>query len=77
MTCAANCKFGENDAALATGFGPWTEHVSLREEVDGINVLGAEDSGASSSKYAEPEAAGTSPVLRTGIRVRKESFHYL
>jgi hypothetical protein len=50
LTFAVNCRFGENDVVLATGFGPWTEHVSLREEVDGINVLRARDSGASISK---------------------------
>ena len=39
--------------------------MSLREEVGGTNVRSAAVVGASNSRYAEPEAAVTSPVLRT------------
>lgn len=59
---------GENGADLGSGRGPWTVQVSFNPEVDrvvkpGVMVLG--DLGASSSRYADPEAEGVTPVFRT------------
>lgn len=44
-------------------------HVSLRAgALLARHVLAAVGEDESSSKYAEPEADGVKPVLRTGIR---------
>ena len=55
------------DADLGRGRGPWTVHVSFRDDAldpsVGYGLVFA--SLCSSSKYAEPEADGVRPVLRT------------
>lgn len=58
-------------ADLARGRGPWTEQEILREDVGGRKLLVCEvldfflGGGLSSSRYADPEAEGVMPVLRT------------
>lgn len=61
---------GEKGAFLGSGRGPWTVQVSLRPEEErdvrpGLEVwvLGE----GSSSRYAEPDADGVTPVLRTVV----------
>lgn len=60
---AVNCRFGEKDEFRGSGFGPCTAQDNLIVEVVGMKFL--DDEGTSSSKYAEPAAAGTTPVCRT------------
>ena len=59
---------GENGADLGNGRGPWTVHVSFNPEVErearpGDLTLG--DFEASSSRYADPDADGVTPVFKT------------
>lgn len=49
---------GENGVDLGSARGPWTVQLSLRPEApDFADVW--------TSKYAEPDAEGVTPVLRT------------
>lgn len=62
--------WGEKGADLGSGRGPWTVQVSFRPEVERdarpvLEALGFRGE-ASSSRYADPEAEGVTPVLRTG-----------
>ena len=58
--------WGEKGADRGRGRGPWTVHVSLRAGAllarDLLPAIGVD---GSSSKYAEPDADGVKPVLRT------------
>ena len=59
---------GEKGADLGSGRGPWTVQVSFRPDVEsdakpGVFVF--VDLEASSSRYADPEAEGVTPVFRT------------
>lgn len=59
---------GEKGAFLGSGRGPWTVQVSLRPEVErearpAVEFLGVLE--ASSSRYADPDADGVTPVFRT------------
>lgn len=62
MTC------GENGADRGRGRGPWTVQVSFSPEVecearpDLVELRAFE---ASSSRYADPEADGVTPVFKT------------
>ena len=59
---------GENGADLGNGRGPWTVHVSFSPEVERQARPGAEalgDFDASSSRYADPDADGVTPVFKT------------
>ena len=60
---------GVNGAERGSGRGPWTLHVSFRDEAGAIKEVLFElrDGDGSSSKYAEPEADGVSPVLRSTL----------
>ena len=66
----------EKGADRGRGRGPWTVHVSLRAGAlhvrDLLAAVGVDDS---SSKYAEPEADGVKPVLRTGIQAGISTRH--
>ena len=61
---ADSCRFEEKLAFRGRGLGPWTEQESLIVEDDGM-IDFAFPGGASSSRYADPEADFTSPVCRT------------
>ncbi len=68
MTCVEIMTCGEKGADRGSGRGPWTVHVSFNPEVEcearpNFEELGAFE--ASSSRYAEPEADGVTPVFRT------------
>jgi len=68
LTWVVRIIWGENGADLGSGRGPWTVQVSFNPEVErearpGVAVLG--DLEASSSRYAEPEAEGVTPVFKT------------
>lgn len=68
MTCVVRIICGENGADFGKGRGPWTVHVSFNPEVErdarpGALRLG--DFEASSSRYAEPDAEGVTPVFKT------------
>lgn len=59
---------GEKGAFLGSGRGPWTVQVSLRPDVErearpAVEFLGVLE--GSSSRYADPDAEGVTPVLRT------------
>jgi len=59
---------GENGADFGNGRGPWTVHVSFNpeEEREGRpEAVEFGDFGASSSRYADPEAEGVTPVFKT------------
>jgi hypothetical protein len=61
---------GENGADFGNGRGPWTVHVSFNPEVErdarpGDLRLG--DFEASSSRYADPDAEGVTPVFKTAM----------
>lgn len=61
MTC------GEKGADFGSGRGPWTVQVSLSPEVESDARPGAVEFGfleASSSRYADPEAEGVTPVFK-------------
>lgn len=61
--------WGENGADLGRGRGPWTVQVSFSPEVEREarpGVVAFELFGASSSRYADPEAEGVTPVFKTG-----------
>jgi len=64
LTDALNCRFGEKEALRVMGLGPWTVHDSLMVDRDGTRLCSVEE-GISSSRYAEPFAAGTRPVFKT------------
>lgn len=49
---------GEKGVDLGSALGPWTEQLSLRPETPGFADVWI-------SRYAEPEAEGVIPVLRT------------
>lgn len=49
---------GEKGVDLGSALGPWTEQLSLRPEAPGFADVWI-------SRYAEPEAEGVIPVLRT------------
>ncbi len=58
--------WGEKGADRGRGRGPWTVHVSLRADaLLARDLLAAVDMHGSSSRYADPEADGVKPVLRT------------
>jgi hypothetical protein len=60
--------WGENGADFGNGRGPWTVHVSFKPDVERDarpGVLVFVDFEASSSRYADPEAEGVTPVFRT------------
>lgn len=68
MTCVVSIICGEKGAFLGSGRGPCTVHVSLSPEVErearpADDVWGVLE--ASSSRYAEPEAEGVTPVFKT------------
>lgn len=63
-------RFGENAADRGSGFGPWTVQASFRDDEGGIRDLGfwraaCRDGEGSYSRYAEPDAEGMTPVLKT------------
>ena len=63
-------RLGENGADRGSGLGPWTVHASFKAEDGGIRDVGLDRAAAregegSNSRYAEPEADGIRPVLRT------------
>lgn len=55
---------GEKAALRARGLGPWTVQESLSEDVAEIMEV-EEGIKGWSSRYAEPDAEGVSPVRRT------------
>jgi len=60
--------WGENGADLGSGRGPWTAQVSFKPEVERDERPKAALLGGcegSSSRYADPEADGVTPVFRT------------
>lgn len=68
FTCVLRIICGENGADRGSGLGPCTVQVSLRPDVERDAKPGAvvfEILGAASSKYADPDAEGVTPVLRT------------
>lgn len=64
LTVVVKTRVGENGALRGRGLGPWTEAVTFKLDVGGINV-DCEARDAGTSRYAEPEAEGTMPVWRT------------
>lgn len=58
---------GVNGDERGSGRGPCTVHVSFSAEADGMSEVVASDGGTdgSNSRYAEPEAEGVRPVLRS------------
>ena len=71
MTCAERTRDGEKGADLGRALGPWTVQTSFMPltVVVADAAVWARPWGASTSAYAEPEAAGVIPVLRTGKEV--------
>jgi hypothetical protein len=70
LTWVVRMMCGEKGAFLGSGRGPWTVHVSLRPEDERDVRPGLEDwvlGEGSSSRYAEPDAEGVTPVLRTAV----------
>lgn len=71
MICVVRRREELYAADLAKGRGPWTAQDILREDVGGRKLLVGVDldfflgEGVSSSRYADPEADGVMPVLRT------------
>lgn len=68
MTCVCKIICGEKGADLGSGRGPWTVQVSFRPEVESearpaVECVG--DLEAASSRYAEPDADGVTPVFKT------------
>lgn len=63
MIEADNCRFGEKLEFRGRGLGPWMAQDNLMVDVVGTNDR--VDVGVSSSRYAEPAAAGTRPVCKT------------
>ena len=64
-----------------SGFGPWTAHVSFKFEHGEMTesvVLGLPSSweDEASSRYADPDAEDTRPVLRTVIFQYKLSVSF-
>ena len=60
--------WGEKGADFGSGRGPWTVQVSFRPEVESVARPGEVAFGffeASSSRYADPEAEGVTPVFKT------------
>lgn len=53
---------GENGVDLGSALGPWTVQLSLRPDAPGFADVWT-------SRYAEPEADGVTPVLRTALLV--------
>ena len=49
---------GEKGADLGSERGPWTLQLSFRPDTPDLNVV-------SISRYAEPDAEGVTPVLRS------------
>lgn len=64
LTDADSWRFGEKEAVLGRGFGPWTEHDSFMVG-ETLRRVGFALGGLSSSRYADPVADGTTPVCRT------------
>lgn len=59
-------RFGEKAAERGRGLGPWTVHVSFKEEEEGVKDFDCEGrAGGASSRYADPEAEGVRPVFKT------------
>ena len=58
-------------ADLGSGRGPWTVHVNFSADGESKKFLepAVTVEGDSSSRYAEPEAEGVNPVLRTGEKL--------
>lgn len=60
---------GEKGADRCNGRGPCTVHVSFRPQVEREESVGfaafGSDGWDSSSRYAEPDADGVTPVFRT------------
>ena len=59
---------GEKAAFLGSGRGPWTVHVNFNPEVERdaspwVEFVGWRE--GSSSRYADPEAEGVTPVFKT------------
>lgn len=50
--------WGEKGVDLGSALGPWTVQLSLRPEAPGFAEVWI-------SRYADPEAEGVMPVLRT------------
>lgn len=68
LTCVVRMIWGENGADLGRGRGPWTVQVSFKPEVEREARPGEVAFGffeASSSRYADPEAEGVTPVFKT------------
>lgn len=63
---------GEKGADLGSGRGPWTVHVSFKPDVDSEAsplVVVRDCFDASSSRYADPEAEGVTPVFKTFVKL--------
>lgn len=60
LTCAESTTYGENGADFGSGRGPCTVQVSFSPEsfTESLSL-------PSSSRYADPDAEGVTPVLRT------------
>ena len=71
--------WGEKGADLGSGRGPWTEHVSFSPDVDNDARSGRENGcrEGSSSRYADPEAEGVIPVLRTSHSLLVQLSQYV
>lgn len=68
MTWVDRIIWGENGADLGSGRGPCTVHVSFNPDVERDarpRVVVSDCLDASSSRYAEPEAEGVTPVFKT------------
>ena len=66
LTFVDRTRLGENAAERGRGLGPLTVQVSFREDEVGVRDCDLEGGlGGASSRYADPEAEGVRPVLRT------------